>query len=102
MLAIERTHQNPRMRAHRLDAFDHLRHHALAVGAHQDGLGVLGAGGRQHIGARAVAVVDLETKAGRAADHRSEEQTSELQSLMRISYAVLCLKKKKNTITLMD
>src|SRR3546814_9708967 len=26
---------------------------------------------------------------------RSEEQTSELQSLMRISYAVLCLKKKK-------
>src|SRR3546814_6377116 len=43
---------------------------------------------------------------GRAADHlgdrrgqrveRSEEHTSELQSLMRISYAVFCLKKKKN------
>src|SRR3546814_3098449 len=37
-----------------------------------------------------------------AADHhaqvgaRSEEHTSELQSLMRISYAVFCLKKKKN------
>src|SRR3546814_5584612 len=32
--------------------------------------------------------------------HRSEEHTSELQSLMRISYAVFCLKKKKhNTIT---
>src|SRR3546814_2663955 len=32
-----------------------------------------------------------------AAEHlaRSEEQTSELQSLMRISYAVLCFKKKK-------
>src|SRR3546814_7643399 len=30
---------------------------------------------------------------------RSEEHTSELQSLMRISYAVFCLKKKKNTIT---
>src|SRR3546814_970230 len=29
---------------------------------------------------------------------RSEEHTSELQSLMRISYAVFCLKKKKNTI----
>src|SRR3546814_8945242 len=30
-------------------------------------------------------------------DHiRSEEHTSELQSLMRISYAVFCLKKKKN------
>src|SRR3546814_6428970 len=28
--------------------------------------------------------------------HRSEEQTSELQSLMRISYAVFCLKKKNN------
>src|SRR3546814_8833273 len=27
---------------------------------------------------------------------RSEEHTSELQSLMRISYAVFCLKKKKN------
>src|SRR3546814_7161889 len=29
---------------------------------------------------------------------RSEAQTSELQSLMRISYAVFCLKKKDNTI----
>src|SRR3546814_10627541 len=28
---------------------------------------------------------------------RSEEHTSELQSLMRISYAVFCLKKKKST-----
>src|SRR3546814_4027813 len=31
---------------------------------------------------------------------RSEEHTSELQSLMRISYAVFCLKKKKNLIRL--
>src|SRR3546814_6177435 len=30
-------------------------------------------------------------------NRRSEEHTSELQSLMRISYAVFCLKKKKNT-----
>src|SRR3546814_7419503 len=30
---------------------------------------------------------------------RSEEHTSELQSLMRISYAVFCLKKKKKTIS---
>src|SRR3546814_9048720 len=41
-------------------------------------------------------------KAGRVklpdADHRSEEHTSEIQSLMRLSYAVFCLqKKKKNT-----
>src|SRR3546814_9675263 len=35
---------------------------------------------------------DLEGKLGAA---RSEEHTSELQSLMRISYAVFCLKKKK-------
>src|SRR3546814_7540859 len=34
--------------------------------------------------------VDHQTK-------RSEEHTSELQSLMRISYAVFCLKKKKTT-----
>src|SRR3546814_8201765 len=31
----------------------------------------------------------------RATDKRSEEHTSELQSLMRISYAVFCLKQKK-------
>src|SRR3546814_3973109 len=31
--------------------------------------------------------------------NRSEEHTSELQSLMRISYAVFCLKKKKRHIT---
>src|SRR3546814_7158866 len=31
---------------------------------------------------------------------RSEEHTSELQSLMRISYAVFCLKKKKNIKTI--
>src|SRR3546814_9136587 len=30
-------------------------------------------------------------------DHRSEEHTSELQTLMRISYAVFCLKKKIHT-----
>src|SRR3546814_960634 len=33
----------------------------------------------------------------RCAECRSEEHTSELQSLMRISYAVFCLKKKKHT-----
>src|SRR3546814_6311004 len=38
---------------------------------------------------------------GAAEPHRlrSEEHTSELQSLMRISYAVFCLKKKKNKTT---
>src|SRR3546814_4648942 len=43
---------------------------------------------------------DREVRAdtGLAVEHaRSEEHTSELQSLMRISYAVFCLKKKKKT-----
>src|SRR3546814_7240422 len=35
---------------------------------------------------------------GGASHARSEEHTSELQSLMRISYAVLCLKKKNNIL----
>src|SRR3546814_5862900 len=35
----------------------------------------------------------------RSTIRRSEEHTSELQSLMRISYAVFCLKKKKYIIT---
>src|SRR3546814_4266312 len=42
---------------------------------------------RRHMG-RALGLVD------RAVRVRSEEHTSELQSLMRISYAVFCLKKK--------
>src|SRR3546814_2666339 len=36
-------------------------------------------------------------KEGAPVSTRSEEHTSELQSLMRISYAVFCLKKKKKT-----
>src|SRR3546814_9554129 len=36
-------------------------------------------------------------RGGRARAFRSEEHTSELQSLMRISYAVFCLKKKNPT-----
>src|SRR3546814_4548928 len=39
--------------------------------------------------------VEAELGSGKAVDLRSEEHTSELQSLMRISYAVVCLKKKK-------
>src|SRR3546814_6810336 len=41
----------------------------------------------------------VEEGIGVAAVVRSEEHTSELQSLMRISYAVFCLKKKKQTNT---
>src|SRR3546814_1843602 len=38
------------------------------------------------------------TKGFQSGSAETEEHTSELQSLMRISYAVFCLKKKKNTI----
>src|SRR3546814_7323686 len=60
---------------------------------------------RSHaIGAAFVAaeIAQLDQRVGEARDrgprHRSEEHTSELQSLMRISYAVFCLKKKKKKI----
>src|SRR3546814_3632847 len=55
----------------------------------------------QAVGARHVAVdagFQIRRRDEEGADlgrHRSEEHTSELQSLMRISYAVFCLKKKK-------
>src|SRR3546814_8585135 len=39
---------------------------------------------------------DFASEKNGKAIRRSEEHTSELQSLMRISYAVFCLKKKKN------
>src|SRR3546814_2635758 len=69
-----------------------------------DGLAGLGFKVRQ-FGVQRAAEHDVGTAAGhvggdgdraRAAGLRSEEHTSELQSLMRISYAVFCLKKKKN------
>src|SRR3546814_5832156 len=52
------------------------------------GLAVPGCGG-------GCTVTDPETAPGSGLYVRSEEHTSELQSLMRISYAVFCLKKKK-------
>src|SRR3546814_3615544 len=48
-------------------------------------------------GAEALASATLELMARKGG--RSEEHTSELQSLMRISYAVFCLKKKKHKTT---
>src|SRR3546814_5242299 len=42
-----------------------------------------------------LAIAQHRGKARRKIDERSEEHTSELQSLMRTSYAVFCLKKKK-------
>src|SRR3546814_5341713 len=64
-----------------------------AVGKHRQGDGMV-------LKQRAGGVRDrpIRSKNRRSAlARRSEEHTSELQSLMRISYAVFCLKKKNNT-----
>src|SRR3546814_8613829 len=81
-----------------------------ATGARERGLKVIvaGAGGAAHLPGMAAAMtplpvfgVPIESKTLKGQDsllsivQRSEEHTSELQSLMRISYAVFCLQKKK-------
>src|SRR3546814_6139968 len=43
-----------------------------------------------------IVIIAIDDSSIDALGYRSEEHTSELQSLMRISYAVFCLKKKKN------
>src|SRR3546814_10014406 len=53
--------------------------------------------GRIYPRAQLEALADLLERASARSGRRSEEHTSELQSLMRISYAVFCL-KKKNTL----
>src|SRR3546814_10722210 len=79
-----------------LDQHRH-RHPSLSWFAYDLALGVLAGrarrGARQH---RVGAAPATRQVAGRRVADRSEEHTSELQSLMRISYAVFCLKKKKN------
>src|SRR3546814_1602280 len=64
----------------------------------------LGSTGAKHDGQyskarcpRAKNVTEESSKSDSDCLRRSEEHTSELQSLMRISYAVFCLKKKKQT-----
>src|SRR3546814_10367710 len=77
---------------HHLCALAHRRAHAIH--------GVIAAADYHHRLAVGVerAVVELRHAVTEAlAVGRSEEHTSELQSLMRISYAVFCLKKKNTT-----
>src|SRR3546814_4643402 len=50
------------------------------------------------INAAAIEKIGREARISSGFPARSDEHTSELQSLMRISYAVLCLKKKINNI----
>src|SRR3546814_1082259 len=68
---------------------------AMARRAFQQRLDVRNAGNLRH--AQHVVDVAAQRDQRTAAAPRSEEHTSELQSLMRISYAVFCLKKKKLT-----
>src|SRR3546814_1528602 len=51
--------------------------------------------GLQHLGSRTIGLDGVVAQQ----DNRSEEHTSELQSLMRISYAVFCLKKKQRQLS---
>src|SRR3546814_1043363 len=67
---------------------------ALAIADRQAALAALEAGADGDAAAFALGAGGVD----RHVEHRrSEEHTSELQSLMRISYAVFCLKKKKQT-----
>src|SRR3546814_1680935 len=75
--------------------------HLLAAGIGETAAGHLSraleqvSGQRSHGQLVAVVVGPAEVMQRRREEQRSEEHTSELQSLMRISYAVFCLKKKK-------
>src|SRR3546814_1496053 len=89
------------------DAAETLHHLVVAGALHEGGDRSVGAAGGIDVGAAVDAVVvedhhadrevvaadGLHLHAGEAEGARSEEHTSELQSLMRISYADLCLQK---------
>src|SRR3546814_7376150 len=66
---------------------------AISAGGNAGHHGDAGIAGDDAAGDRAIAG-DAALRPAAAAVLRSEEHTSELQSLMRISYAVFCLKKK--------
>src|SRR3546814_9114056 len=61
--------------------------------------GLVRADPRRELGTADGAPGEIGEDVGRPGDERSEEHTSELQSLMRISYAAFCLKKKKHNNT---
>src|SRR3546814_4863267 len=84
--AIDGAAADARARHRDLSAVRHIGRHGHRAAADRRAVGPLVHRGRR------VAAGD----GNRGAGGRSEEHTSELQSLMRISYAVFCLKKKKN------
>src|SRR3546814_10693986 len=72
---------------------------AAAEGLRQQGVGLADARELRRVAAGAPRACRRREVGAGLALRRSEEHTSELQSLMRISYAVLCLKKKNKHIT---
>src|SRR3546814_3760532 len=87
---LQLQHRAPGRRQHPVADLGVLAHHhgflrGVAAGLVEDRVG----------GADLADVVQWRGMADALAGGRSEEHTSELQSLMRISYAVFCLKKKK-------
>src|SRR3546814_10369813 len=92
-LDIERLQAEDDRRAMFADARAHRRNLALIIVAAIDHDMAVRIGERHEI---ALGIDhDLLHQLGAFLEDRSEEHTSELQSLMRISYAVFCLKKKK-------
>src|SRR3546814_3670803 len=95
-----RNWQVQRRRIARIEASHILQHdRAIAhIARHRPCL-IQRTGERQNAPARAAAISGLDTRNdSKGSRLRSEEHTSELQSLMRISYAVFCLKKKKKNM----
>src|SRR3546814_8923840 len=86
------------MRGAPLGSTPHFRNIVIMAvyGAILFGLATLSQGGAQ-AAASSIPVTVVQPNVGQQ-DKRSEEHTSELQSLMRSSYAVFCLKKKKKTM----
>src|SRR3546814_10160383 len=82
---------------HRVGAGAKLGDHARADAVMRDPVAKFGGGETRHETGRIVHVLEQTGGGGEVDDllRRSEEHTSELQSLMRLSYAVFCLKKKK-------
>src|SRR3546814_6584378 len=105
--AANRRRVHDRTAAPRFQHCCDLMFHAMKNAEHVDIQGSLEIGARQlmkrHVDRRQPRIVECAIKATEFGDGefhgrprvRSEEHTSELQSLMRISYAVFCLKKKK-------
>src|SRR3546814_3721469 len=84
----------------RLSIYRHIQalgSHRLSFADWQESidLGVLLPAARSELQSWAPAMADYNSGSSRQNLTRSEEHTSELQSLMSISYAVFCLKKKK-------